>query len=64
MTKGQCAEKLREMGYDAVVEDFIVQINTDHNPTKKELRKMRDIMRGLGYQASYGFKVKEDGEKE
>lgn len=64
MTKGQCAEKLREMGYDATVEDFIVRIYVDHQLSKKEQRKLRDDIRSTGYQASYGFKVKEDGEKE
>ena len=60
MTKGQCAEKMRDMGDEATVEDFIVRIYVDHQLSKKEQRKLRDDIRGLGYQASYGFKVRRD----
>ena len=34
MTKGQCAEKMRDMGDEATVEDFIVRIYVDHQLSK------------------------------
>ena len=60
MTKGQTVDKLKEMGYDACIEDFEVVISVDHMLTKKEQKKFDKDIRGLGYQASYGWKLRQE----
>lgn len=58
MTKGQCAEKLRDMGYDAFIDNFAVMIRVDTIPIKNEQKKIKKILQDLGYHASYGFRVR------
>ena len=55
-----CDWNERKSGNPATVEDFIVRVYVDHQLSKKEQRKLRDDIRGLGYQASYGWKVKKE----
>lgn len=60
MTKEQTVEQLNSMGYDAFLDASIVMIRVDHWLSKKEKKKFDKDIRGLGYQASYGWRLKQE----
>lgn len=62
MTKEEVVDSLKALGYDAFITESIVMINVDYILSPKEQKKFEKDIRDLGYQASYGWKVKNDEE--
>lgn len=55
MTKEEFAAYLTERGYPAENDSGVVMIRKDKPLTKKELKEIKEIMRDVGYNASYGY---------
>lgn len=59
MTKTEFAAYLTEHGYPAENENGVVMISKDKPLTKPDLKAVRDMMREVGYNASYGYSTNE-----
>ena len=59
MTKTEFAAYLTEHEYPAENENGVVMIRKDKPLTKADLKAVRDMMREVGYNASYGYSTSE-----
>ena len=59
MAKTEFAAYLTERGYPAENENGVVMIRKDKPLTKADLKAVRDMMREVGYNASYGHSTNE-----
>lgn len=57
MVKDDVVRKLTEHGFDAYLDGAIIMLRVPVRPSKKDLKKIKDILKDMKYKSSWGWKL-------
>lgn len=57
MVKDDVVMKLTEQGFDAYLDVSVIMLRVPVRPSKKEMKKIKDIMKNMKYNSSWGWKI-------